>query len=326
MHVTILFLNLCDFLIVCESLVNEFDPLCQQYDHSSSRSTPDRQPTRDIRFNTPPLVNIEYSEPHPHMLHGTDHTHFPSKLGLKNPFVTSPVRASFSESNITKLKLEVNDTHPSYSTVQKIRSQVDLDKKVNRGFQVVSHGDLRVTPSPSSSPPSQFPQDPETISSTELDNPFEEHDFPRERPQGQHLVHSNSVENPFQDQPVQQFSRSKFYIESDTEIEMEKVERNKQIRSQSPLLHRPQSLEVLSEPDSTSTLDYNHRRMRSTTTLTAQSLLVQSDNHTIANRIPSSVPSGLHKVKEKSTKTTVQSSHVYSKSPKLFRKKGKVCK
>lgn len=315
---------------MCESLVNEFDPLRQQYDHSSSHSTPDRQPTRDIRFNTPPLVNVEHpSEPHPHMLHGTDHARFPSKLGLKSPFVTSLVRTSSSESNITKLKLEVNDTHTSYSTMQKRHSQEDLlDKKVNRGFQVVSDGDLQVTPSPSSSPSSQFLQDlhedSETLSSTEMCNPFEEHDFPRERPQGQHLDTSNFVKNPFQDHVVQQFSKSKFYIESDSEVEMVKVEGNKQIRSQSPLLHRPMSLEVLSEPDSASSLDYNHRRMRSTTTLTAQSLLVQSDNHTTAHKIPSSVPLGLHKVKEKSTETTVRPSHVSSRSPKLFRKKGKV--
>lgn len=318
---------------MCESLVNEFDPLYQQYDHGSSRSTPDREPTRNIRFNTPPLVNVEHpSGPHPRMLHVTDHTHFPSKLGLKNPFLAASVRASFSESNITKLKLEVNDTHPNAE--HKRHSQEDLlDKKVHRGFQVVLDDDLHVTPSPSSSPSYQFPQDlheePETLSSTELENPFEEHDFPRERPQGQHVDGSNYIENPFQEELVQQFSKSKFYVESDSELEMVKVEGNKQIRSPSPLLHRPMSMEVLSDPDSSSSLDYNHRRMRSTTTLTAQSLLVQSDNHasyTSAHRIPTSVPSGLHKVKEKSTETTVQSSQVYSRSPKLFRKKGKVYK
>ena len=97
--------------------------------------------------------------------------------------------------------------------------------------------------------------------------------------------------------------------------------------SQPSLLKRSMTMEASSDVDSIISSFYNHHRARSTQCLTTQSF-IQSDDHTPALSIPSNVqqPKELSKVQVESKTKTFPLSQVYSRSPKFFKKKRKVCK
>ena len=97
--------------------------------------------------------------------------------------------------------------------------------------------------------------------------------------------------------------------------------------SQPSLLKRSMTMEASSDVDPIISSFYNYHRACSTTSLTTESF-IQSDDHTPALKILSNVQQlkELSEVQVESKKKTFQFSQVYSRSPKLFRKKRKVCK
>lgn len=102
--------------------------------------------------------------------------------------------------------------------------------------------------------------------------------------------------------------------------------------AQLSLLEFLSSMEASSHADSITSSYYNHHRVHSCADLTKQSFIQCNDDkyHTLALGIPSSYqqPKGLRRVQVESMKKKFQpsTSHVYSTSSNLFRKKRKVCK
>lgn len=301
---------------MCESLVDEFDPL------RSSHSPP---PLVNARETTPPNHSSSRRLPPPP----------PSSINpllSTNPFENS-VRPCRSETNISQLQSEHSVTTPTLATQLmtttssshrhnniKHRSQENL-LKINEKEKIIENNKPLTKKQGSASSPRLR--------------------FPRERPQGRHLEASPSVEidNPFsQETRRSSFGvvNSKFWVDnSDSELELIKVKEEedgsgRERRESDSSLKKHASMDDLDTiPNLTqmekgggergTNLDYNFRRMRSITSLSSSALqttLVQSADHTHIPT-PASVPNELHQKGQR----TVQGSHAHSRSPRLFRKK-----
>ena len=294
------------YFIVCESLISEFDPLS-------------RKPSQ---INTSLQINIEHPSPQssPHLpLPHSLNPFLPTGHGSSNnPFESenfSSLRPTQSETNISGLTTQDRNISPTeFHQINMTKSQdVFNNKQTNRQCIVIS-------PAPKDSPQIS----PRLSPSTSLR--LSPHgSIPSERPQGSHLGSSESLDNPFQSDSDQEHgkdypvSKSVFWVDqSDSEVEMMKVNwgdgKGKEKRRGNRFEHRSGSLEVLDTKNALdgTKLDYSFRRMRSTTT--GPSLSQSADYSVSSPNIPSII-------KESRNQSTVQTSRVVSKSPKLFRKK-----
>ena len=289
------------YFIVCESLISEFDPLS-------------RKPSQ---ISTSLQINIEHPSPQ-----SSPHLPLPHSLNpflpTDNPFESenfSSLRPTQSETNISGLTTQDRNISPTeFHQIHTTKSQdVFNNKQTNRQCIVIS-------PAPKDSPQIS----PRLSPSTSLR--LSPHgSIPSERPQGSHLGSSESLDNPFQSDSDQEHgkdypvSKSVFWVDqSDSEVEMMKVNwgdgKGKEKRRGNRFEHRSGSLEVLDTKNALdgTKLDYSFRRMRSTTT--GPSLSQSADYSVSSPNIPSII-------KESRNQSTVQTSRVVSKSPKLFRKK-----
>ena len=228
-------------LLVCESLINEFDPL------------------RQVTTRAPPLNVIA---PSPQQSPKQTEETFKEF----NPF--APVRPSLSETNISRLKLEHNTV--STTPLHSVHSQSNLTTHKISSNRIYQVNDGHISPSTSKSPgfPRERPQGKslETSGSMELmDNPFTDYAIPTdEKSRSKFWIGPLSeVEMVKVKQDEGGAKRREISSNIYRPLSLESLEDNRS--DSSNRIH----------------LDYKARRMRSISTLHSKDNLTQSDNHLI---------------------------------------------
>lgn len=241
--------------IVCESLINEFDPLRQ----GSGNATP-------LSVNV--VGPSPQSSPRP-------------PLPKVNPFtypaaVINSVRPSSSETNISRLRLEQELSPP----LPAAHSQNNLTSHTNRTYQV---SDGCVRPAPRKSPSPKFPRERpqgkilDASESFEMDNPFTDYTTPlEEKSRSKFWLESDERE-------VEMTKVTEEEEEGEEEGEGEG-------RRDSSTMQRPFSLEGI---DSLENLDYKNRRMRSQTSTSSREAILTQSATVVPSSVPSA-PAEIH--------------------------------